>query len=373
MGFWLWRYFQSQRNFATDAQTEVFNLPKKGIISNLMIETYLRSGSTNLDVYSQDAITKIEVIGNGSTVIQSLTGAQVQASMAYDDNHLSPDKEMSPSGGCYGYFEIRFGRHVGDQLYALDCSKWDSLELKITYAVAAGADIGETGFTSGSGKLTVYGLYSPDGAGLSPVGYIKKAQKKVYVTSSGGTEDLELPNDYPFRRIMMLITTHNQLPYLAWYYVTVNINNGARKPIDNMAGNDLVQLDLALRGNPTWKHVKAYYLAQQTSDIHPRIGWIKMGSLFNNGGATTGVLLGLCQVQVYCDAIGSGWVEVEGVMPERSLCIDLERWSGGKHGVEAMMDTWGFDQTADIHLQHEQYTASIDSQVVLEQYVPQLG
>lgn len=370
MGFWLWKYFLAKRLTAQLVTgTDVFNLPKQGIISNLMLELQALSGTGNVDIYLADAIQKIEVIGNGSAVIQSLTGLQVQASAAYDDSRYPPDKEYSPSGTCYGYFDIRFGRYPGDQKYALDCSKWDSLELKITYDLKAGGTIGDTGYVTSVGYFTIYGLFSPDGAGLAPVGYLKKAQKKVYTTAAGGTEDLALPDDYPFRRLLLGMTTHASIVYNAWDYITININDGARKPIDNMRGADLMIFDLGLRGNPVWMHSKTYYIGTSYSLIHPPLNWIKGANPVGMSGTLSVTIdVDIAKVNIAMSAAGMCPIDIWGYAPGRSLAIDLERWSGGKDGVEAMMDAWGYDQSADIHLLHTQEVASLASQVVLEQY-----
>ena len=368
MGFWLWKSFQAQKSYTTDDATEVWDLPKKGILSNLMLEFYAVAGTANVDVYLADAVTKVEVIGNGSTVIQSLTGEQLKASMAYDDGRMAPDKERSPSGGCYGYFDIRFGRFPGDTKYALDCSRWDSLELKITYSAKAGATIDTTGFKTTTVDMALYGLYSPDGVGLSPVGYIKKEQKKTYTTSASGTEDLALPTDYPFRRLLLVMTTHAYVTYNGFNYVTIDINNGARKPIDNMLGRHLMNFDNGLRGNPVWCHSKHYYNSTAQTEIHPPLGWVlaanpvsQTGTL--NGSTTTEVN----RVVVQHSVAGALEVDIYGWCPNRALAIDLEKWSG-KDGKDAMMDCWGFDQTADIHFQHTQGSADLAEAVVLEQY-----
>jgi len=367
MGFWLWRTFKSQKSFDSDAQTEVIDLPKRGIISNLVLESYALSGSQKGDIMSQAIFSKIEVIGNGSTVIQSLTGQQVQCSQAYDDGRFSNDKEMSPSGGCYAYFDIRFGRYPGDQFYALDCSRWDSLELKITYNLAAGGTLGTTGFTTGTGKLLVYGLFSPDGAGISPIGYLKKEQKKTYTTTAGGTADLALPTDYPFRRLILLHSTDGYVSYHPFQYVTININNGARKPIDNWLGNDVMQMDLSLRGYPQWRQSVEAYVTSGDGDFHPRLGFVLCASVFSEDTTLVGGDIGVAHVHYHAGGAGSGYITAEGYGPDRSLCIDLEKWSG-KHGREAMLDAWGYDEKADIHLEHTQQYGSIASQVVLEQY-----
>lgn len=370
MGFWLWKYFKSRG--LTDqliTGTDIFNLPKHGIISNLLLEFQAMSGSANIDKCLGDAILKVEVIGNGSTVIQSLDGRQIQASAAYDDLKMPPDKELSPEGMCWAYFDIRFGRYPGDQKYALDCSKWDSLELKITYDLKAGGTIGVDGFKTTTGYTSVYGLYSPDAAGLAPVGYIKKAEKKVYTTSTGGSEDLPLPTDYPYRRLLLVSETRHYNPYDPFSYVTININNGARKPIDNMIGNDLMILALAIMGNPLWRYWKRMQLATGSVPFSLPIRWATEGSL-GIQGVSTNVYFNVFDMASQAVALAAATyvsVGISGYCPWGALIIDLERQSG-KDGREAMEDCWGYDQTADIHLLHTQATKDLASSIVLEQY-----
>jgi len=365
-GFWLWRVFLSERSFTANQCTEVIDLPKRGIISNLIIETYNLSGTQKCNTFSQDTITKVEVIGNGSTVIQSLTGTQLQASQSWDDGQISADKELVPSGGCYAYFDIRFGRYVGDPLYALDCSKWSSLELKITYDVDAGATQGTTGFTDDYGKLSIYGLFSPDGAGLETIGYLKKAQKKTWTTVADATDELSLPTDYPFRRLIMLSKTKPTVIYQAFEYVTLDINDGARKPIDNMKGNDIMQLDLAMRGWPKWMHNSEYYGSGSTY-LTSRVGWPIASHVFRKGSECIPQSIGVDRV-TYAFAGGTANIAVWGWLPDMSMVIDLEKWSGGKHGAEAMLDVFGYDQNADIVFKHTQGVASKATSFVLEQY-----
>lgn len=369
MGFWLWKYFQSLKSFTTDAQTEVFNLPRKGVISNIILEIQATSGTANIDNFLANAISKVEVVGNGSAVIQSLDGRQIQASAAYDDGKMPPDKELSPSGTCFGYFDIRFGRYPGDTKYALVCPDWSSLELKITYDLNATGAMASTGFKTTTGKLAMYGLYSPDGAGLSPVGYLKKAEKKVYTSAVSGVEDLELPTDYPFRRLLLFAETKGKWVYRAFQYITISINDGARKPIDNMLGNDLMIFDLSLRNNRPWHHWKRYYLAADHNDVYPPIRWMADGYVGLILGGATVVLTAFDPnyIRATASAITSAVISVDGYAPWGALAIDLEAQSK-KDGVEAMMDSWGYDQTADIHLLHTQQEASIAESIVLEQY-----
>jgi len=367
MGFWLWKPFKSQKSFDSDAGTEVFDLPDRGIISNLLLESYALSGTQKVSIMSQDIFSKIEIIGNGSTVIQSLTGTQVQASQARDDGRLSEDKELVPSGGCYGYFDLRLGRFVGDQLYALECSKWDSLELKVTYDLAAGGTKGTTGYTTGTGKLKVHGLYSPDGVGLSPLGYLKKEQKKVYTTTASGTEELELPDDYPYRRLLLCHKTNGYTMNDPFRYITLDINNGARKPIDNMDGEDEMALERALEKNIMYHQLVEIYLAG-ADYLYPRLGFVIGGAYFSETTTLVGGDIGIADVHVHAGGVGEGYVHAFGFWPERTMDIDFEKWSGGKHGRDAMLDCLGYDEKAAIVLKFTEWHAGVAAQVVLEQY-----
>jgi len=367
MGFWLYKTFQSQKSFDGDSGTEVFDLPKRGIISNIMLESYALSGTQKVSIMSQDIFSKIEIIGNGSTVIQSLTGTQVQASQAHDDGRLSQDKEMVPSGGCYGYFDIRFGRFVGDPKYALDCGRWDAVELKVTYDLAAGGTKGTTGYTTATGKLKAYGLYSPEGDGVSPVGYLKKELKKTHTTTAGGTEDLALPTDFPYRRILLCHKTNYYPMNDPFQYVTLDINNGARKPLDNLSGADLMQFERMLEKQVMYHQVVEMYLSG-ADYLFPRLGFVISGAYFSEDTTLVGGDIGVGNVHVHAGGAGTGYVHAYGFHPDRTLSIDLEKWSGGKDGVEAMMDCLGYDQSADIHLQHTQQHADSTSHIVLEQY-----
>lgn len=370
MGFWLHKTFVGVRNLETfNAGTDVYDLPRKGIISNLLLELYAKSGSENEDIFLANVLSKIEVMGNGSTVIQSLDGRQIQAAAAYDDQKWPMDKELAPSGGCWGFFDIRFGRYPGDQKYALDCSKWDSLELKITYNLVAGGAINTTGFTASIGTIRVTGLFSPDGADLAPVGFIKKAEKKTYTSAASGTEDLSLPDDYPYRRLLLFQETKEHYPHEGFQYVTVNINHGARKPIDNLGGMELIRLQGAIAGNPLWRHWKRYTCLSASVRYVPPIRWITNAILTKMGSGAIAAIEVLENVSftVVSQAGVPAVVEVSGYCPWGALTIDLERQSG-KDGVEAMLDCWGYDQKADIDLEFTEMSDSLALSIVLEQY-----
>lgn len=374
MGFWRTHYFLSERAFASDAQTEVFDLPSRGVISDLMIELVALSGSTNADILLSDILTKVEVIGNGSTVIKSYSGRHIQAIASYDDGRFPLDKEYSPSGTCWGYFDVRFGRFIGDQKYALDCSKWQSLELKLTYALTAGGTIDTTGFTASSGKWTIFGRYAPVGAEFVPVGYIKSEEKKTYTSAANTTYDLNLPADYPYRRLMLFQGSLDTDVQHGFQYVTIDVNEGAKKPLDRMHGNDLRHWQALLAGGDLW-WVKRFYTANlaEWTTFHGPLRFVRQVQLTGGAAAQACYCLALDPYRFSCRGTGSGagWIQaaLTGICPHGCLNIDLEKMSGGKDGQDAMLDAWGATEKDDIDLRFTAGRASLALSILLEQYV----
>jgi len=153
--------------------------------------------------------------------------------------------------------------------------------------------------------------------------------------------------------------------------VTININNGARKPIDNMIGNDLMIFSLAVMRYPLWRHWKRYYIATGSTPFSTPIRWATEGSL-GIQGVSSNVYFNVFDMASQAVAVAAATyvsIGISGYCPWGSLNIDLEKQSG-KDGVEAMMDCWGYDQDADIHLQHTQASAGTAESIVLEQYAP---
>lgn len=373
MGFWRTHYFKTERSFESDAQTEVWDLPKVGIISNLMLEVVALSGSTNQDIFMSDIISKVEVIGDGSTVLKSYKGKHIQTIMGLDDGKLPPDKEYSPSGTCWGYFDIRFGRYLGDEIYALDCGAWKSLELKITYDLAAGGTKGSTGFTTATGKFTLWGLYAPVGAAFTPIGFIKSEQKKVITSAAATDYELDLPSDFPYRRLMLFQETLGTDVQHGFQYTTINVNEGAKKPIDRLHGNDFRHWQAMLGGHDFF-WVKRYYIAtlNEWTTLYTPLRFLRQVQLSGGAAAQACYFNALDSYVFSCRGTGSGagWIQIaaRGICPHGCLAIDLEKQSGGKHGVEAMQSVWDCTQDDDVDLEFTAGRASLALSIVLEQY-----
>lgn len=373
MGLWRTHYLIPQRAFASNAQTEVFDLPLVGILSDIILKIRATSGSTNADIFVADMLSKIEVIGDGSTVIKSFTGKECQALAAYNDGRWPPDKELSPSGTCFGYFPIYFGRYSGDQMYALDCSRWNSLQLRLTYAIAAGGAAGSTGFTDDSGYICAWGHYAPVGAGFTPTGYIKSEEKRTWTSAAATTYDFDLARDYPYRKLMLVLNTLGAYMEHAFKYTTINVNQGAVKPLDRFDSDDfLVEMGLQFG---LFQHTKRYYQADADAQAvrYTPIGWkaqVLSSGLSNYGPPRYGQLDNH-QIQIAGDSANAGDVQITaiGYGPHRCFMIDLEKLSGGLTGAAAMLTAWNARHTDDIDLEIYATRADYSCAYVLEQYV----
>ncbi len=374
MGLWRTHYLIPERSFASAAQTEVFDLPLVGVLSDIMLEIYAQSGNINADIFLADILTKIEVIGDGSTVIKSFTGKECQALAAYNDGRMPPDKELSPSGGCWGYFPIYFGRYPGDQMYALNCGNWNSLQLRLTYALTAGGTINTSGFMSTGAKITAWGHYAPVAAGFAPKGYIKSEEKHVWTTAATTNYDFDLARDYPYRRLMLVDNTLNSHVRHAFNKVTVNVNQGATKPIDRLDGDDLVH-EMGLQFG-MFQHTKRYYqaLCNAATTFYTPIRWKVNVNPVGSGAYGAAYCGTLDPKNITVQGTGGaepGWVQITsyGYCPHGCVIFDLEKLSGGLTGPAAMLTAWNARHTDDIDLEIYAYYANYSCAYVLEQYV----
>jgi hypothetical protein len=133
-------YFKEQRfekaKASTFASTHVVELPDTGLLDSISLNfraTNPADPTGNAPNNLHHHITKIEVIGNTDKILFSLTGECALAKAYRKIGALPPFTQNE-----YGLksqsllIPIFFGRHFKDGQYALDLSKWDKVELKVT-------------------------------------------------------------------------------------------------------------------------------------------------------------------------------------------------------------------------------------------------
>lgn len=180
--------------------TYQLDLPKNGLLGSIVLYMYGAQasglGQSGGRYRITDYITKIEIIGDGATVIKSISGKQAQAIGFLDQGVPMPDMvRMYATNEQRAYFVLNFGRFMTDTEYGLDLSRWKNVEIKITN------DATSSQFSALA--VTIQDYYLRDGATGQFKGYIASEKWREYVPVAGETKYLELPTDYLIRRIIL--------------------------------------------------------------------------------------------------------------------------------------------------------------------------
>jgi len=133
-------YFKEQRyekaKASTLASTHTVALPETGLLDSLSL--YFRiTNAADMSTYAptnlHHHITKIEVIGDTDKTLFSLSAEEAIAKAFRKMMALPPFKQNEYNGKSQDLLiPLFFGRKFKDGKYALDLSKWDKVELKVT-------------------------------------------------------------------------------------------------------------------------------------------------------------------------------------------------------------------------------------------------
>ena len=194
---------QKSRSETTNT-TRTIDINVSTPISRIVIR--MKGTNTNSTPVGHPAkmISKIELI-NGSDVLYSLSGVQAGAVNFIENSELPFYVcEYENAIQCCATAQINFGRELWDREFALDPGQYKNLQLKITNAVGSG------GSTAGSCTLAVFAYLFEDGA-PSPRGFLMTKELKSYTVVNAQHEYTELPQDYPFR-FVILQSYENAIP-----------------------------------------------------------------------------------------------------------------------------------------------------------------
>jgi len=187
-----------------DSDTLIKNLDFSDPLSAITIRGQATNGATsNKENFISDIITKIEVV-DGSDVIASLDMKQLEALHFYHTGGKMP--ELRPDAGAskanVEEAKLFFGRYLYDKDYWLDCTQFNNPQIKITVDLEKIRSTGDTGYVSGSGRITLIGHTMRD-IGKTSQGYLMTKDVYDWTTATSGDETIELPRDYPYKAIML--------------------------------------------------------------------------------------------------------------------------------------------------------------------------
>lgn len=196
--FWQHEYERKSVDMTLN-QTYQLDLPENGFLGSMMLvisgDEVLGYGQGAEDWRILDELTKIEIIGNGSTVIKSITGYEAQALAVYDQGNMPPSVWRNyASNTQFEVLLINFGRYLHDIDYGLDLSRFKNIEIRITNAATA------SDFSSLS--VSILSAYLRDVPSGQFKGYMRTEEWRAWTTVANETKYLDLPTEYPIRRVM---------------------------------------------------------------------------------------------------------------------------------------------------------------------------
>jgi len=177
--------------------TKIIDLNTPDVISRITIRfSATVPASITIQEVPAANIPKVEIV-DGSNVLFSLTGMQTHALDFFDTGrHYICGGSYVATWGLVAYLTLNFGRFLFDPIFGLDLKKFTNPQLKITYdedaAVAS---------TEANSMMIWADVFDEKAA--TPTGFLMNKQLFSYTPVAGATEEVDLPNDYPYRKLIL--------------------------------------------------------------------------------------------------------------------------------------------------------------------------
>lgn len=201
------RFLENEAAQSSDNTTYTLNLPDSGTLSALMLKIRATNGSTdNKNNAIKDTITRVELLGNGSFVIFSMTGEELDR-FSWFHNKRRPVELLSEDVSAVQFqtFIMPFGRTIGDKSFGLDLAKFRNVQLRIQYNLANVNAVGNNGFITGSFNVTVIEYRYPSSDGVSPQGFRRLREFVIPTDAASGTNRYEIPQQNKLVAIHTLV------------------------------------------------------------------------------------------------------------------------------------------------------------------------
>lgn len=195
-------YLADRATQTSDAATFRQDLPRTGQVSAIEVGVRITNGATRGTEQIEDAIDRIEVLGNGSFPIISLTGRSAKALAALFLRKRPPRRRTEAASAVQeASFLLPFGFHIWDQGQYLDLSRWQQVQLAITYSPTVSATTFATGTTTFTVKLHHWSQdASPGGAGR----YLRAREIFSFTTVAAGDQQILLPTEHPLLGLIVM-------------------------------------------------------------------------------------------------------------------------------------------------------------------------
>jgi len=220
---------------AATATTKTLDITLRKPISRITIQIKAANADNVPVAHPAKMISKIELV-DGSNVLFSLSGIEAQALNFYETGRL-PMNILQYIGGpmAVACFELNFGRWLWDEVLALDPTKFQNPQLKITHDLTAG------GCTSTTAELSVF-AHVFDKKEVAPTGFLMSKEQYNYTLGDGTREHIDLATDMPYRFLMLQALKAGQHPSGQLSQLKLAEDNDATVIINDERVMDLIKL-----------------------------------------------------------------------------------------------------------------------------------
>jgi hypothetical protein len=254
--YWQTREILRRYNVVPDAQTLVVDLPRSNYLSGLLFHYEATNGATAGLVTLPSFLSALGIIADGSTELFSMDGADALLAGYGLTGKVLP-ANIAITAGTAVHFSgfIPFGRYLGDPNFYLDCSRYASLEARITFAPTVAA----TGIATGSQYFTIYGIMAMESAPGPRQGTFKTSRKYRFTSAASGDVVLDLPRGNFYRKLLIADIGAGQVLSTGYSRIALDVNNGEkilfagdtkglRKLIDVLSEEQLLVTDTVATG-----------------------------------------------------------------------------------------------------------------------------
>ncbi|MBF6606963.1 MAG: hypothetical protein IVW53_15455 [Chloroflexi bacterium] len=219
-----------QQALNSDNQTFDFLAPRAGVLSGLQVKLAYTNGATGgggQDI--ADIVSKIQVVGNGSDILFSLSGYELlKWAYKWQKDRAVQLRDAQPNDVQYCTFPVLFGRYLGDKDYWINLADYNTLDIQITYAPTISA----TQFATLTGVLDIIGVFWPTGVGVpARKGWLRTTQINKFTTVAAGENVQILSNRYPYAGLMVYAFKQGDVEGADITTVELRLDGGTYIPI----------------------------------------------------------------------------------------------------------------------------------------------
>lgn len=184
-----------EQESATTAGTKTQDIDISDPISRIQVKFNSTNDGHDATDHFAKQVSKVAIV-DGSEVLYSLSAQQIEALMFYEYGK-GRNYELEYRNDCENrmVLDLLFGRHLWDPELALDPTRFKNPQIKVTHNKASG------GSAPDAATLEIFADIF-DEKKITPSGFIMNKEWYEWTTpSAAANEYIDLPNDYPIRRI----------------------------------------------------------------------------------------------------------------------------------------------------------------------------